>query len=103
MQSAHRQRKTPNDLLWQVLEKNNIPGCRFERHYKMGNFVLDFFCPSAGLAIEIERVGHETRRIEDDEREERIRACGLRLLRIPEEMVRDHSHAVRNTIIEELS
>ena len=43
----------PEVLLWQVLrERPN--GLRFRRQHPVGPFVLDFYCPAARLAIEVD-------------------------------------------------
>ncbi len=41
------------DLLWQVLRNGRL-GLRFKRQYSIVNYVVDFFCAKAKLAIELD-------------------------------------------------
>lgn len=77
-------------------------GHKFERQYRFPNLVVDCYCPSARLAVEIERSSHQSRRMEEVLRDRLLRAHGLRVLRFSEEMIRERPHVVKNAILEEL-
>ena len=47
-------------LLWQRLRSKQINGLRFRRQFSVGNYVLDFYCPSAKLGIELDGETHFT-------------------------------------------
>jgi very-short-patch-repair endonuclease len=64
--------------------------------------VLAYFCEQAGLVVEIERSAHPIRRKEDAWHDECLKAAGLRVLRIPEEVILRRPQSARNTILEEL-
>ncbi len=97
-------RECPADsALWEILDTKQMQGHKFERRYSFPNLVLDCFCPSAKLAVEIERSNHQSRRMEEGIRERLMEAHGLRVLRFPEEMVLERPQAVKNTILEELA
>jgi very-short-patch-repair endonuclease len=62
---------------------------KFRRQHPIGPFVLDFGCVERRLAIEVDGEVHATQREYDAEREALIAAAGYRVLRFPNESVRD--------------
>jgi very-short-patch-repair endonuclease len=59
---ARRLRKEmslPEILLWRLL-KGSPGGHKFRKQHPAGPYVLDFFCPRANLAIEIDGFAHDT-------------------------------------------
>jgi very-short-patch-repair endonuclease len=44
--------------LWQVLRKNQILGYKFTRQYGVGKYIIDFYCPSIHLAVELDGSQH---------------------------------------------
>ena len=69
--------------LWQCLRSKQLDGCRFRKQHPIARFVLDFYCPSAKLAIEIDGSQHNTLsgRAGDEERTRCLNAHGIRVLR----------------------
>jgi len=58
----------PEIVLWQALRRSLL-GLRFRRQHPIGPYVLDFYCPSARLAIEIDGLAHDsTAQAQHDER-----------------------------------
>jgi len=57
---AKQQRRSmslPEVLLWQQLRKRD-QGLRFRRQHPAGPYVLDFYCPSIKLAVEVDGEAH---------------------------------------------
>ncbi len=48
----------PERTLWAMLRRNQI-GLRFRRQHPIGGYVLDFYCPSARLCVEVDGPAHE--------------------------------------------
>jgi len=48
----------PERILWQHLRNRNFAGYKFRRQHPFDGYVLDFYCPSAKLAIELDGGGH---------------------------------------------
>lgn len=48
----------PEIALWHVL-RGRPQGVKFRRQHPIGPFVLDFYCPAARLAIEVDGMAHE--------------------------------------------
>gem|GEM_PF-2232034 len=69
-------------LLWMRL-KSSALGFKFRRQTSIGVFVVDFYCPSAKLVLELDGSVHETvkARIYDVHRQSLIEGLGLRVLR----------------------
>jgi very-short-patch-repair endonuclease len=48
----------PEVRLWVIL-RERPGGLRFRRQHPMGRYVLDFYCPQARLAIEVDGIAHD--------------------------------------------
>jgi len=75
--------------LWSALRGKQLNGLRFRRQHPMGPYVVDFFCPSARLVVEVDGEVHGTEEgcESDAARDRRIEASGVRILRIPSQLV----------------
>jgi very-short-patch-repair endonuclease len=55
--------------LWRLLRSRRFANWKFRRQHEFGPFVLDFFCRSAMLALEVDGGGHYSdEQIEADQR-----------------------------------
>src|SRR3954466_2782636 len=68
--------------LWLLLKGKHLDGRKFRRQHSVGNYVLDFYCPSEKLAIELDGEGHySTEGIEHDEKRRLfIESCEIHIL-----------------------
>jgi very-short-patch-repair endonuclease len=66
--------------LWQRLRRNAL-GVRFRRQVPVGRYVLDFYCPAARLAVEVDGELHDPER--DAARDAFMANLDIRTLRIP--------------------
>ena len=48
----------PEKHLWTWLRAKQISGYKFRRQYSVGKYVIDFYCPEAKLAIEVDGDSH---------------------------------------------
>jgi very-short-patch-repair endonuclease len=83
---ARRLRRTlslPEVILWRALRAKPA-GLRFRRQHPAGRYILDFFCPSARLAVEVdgEAHGRGDRPERDAVRDEWLAAQGVRVVRV---------------------
>ncbi|MCG6875607.1 MAG: endonuclease domain-containing protein [Betaproteobacteria bacterium] len=46
-------------LLWHHLQRSKLQGRKFRRQHSVGPYVLDFYCPSERLAIELDGAAHD--------------------------------------------
>jgi very-short-patch-repair endonuclease len=72
--------------LWQALRAGKS-GARFRRQHPVGQFVLDFYCDAARLAIEVDGPTHEETVRYDQRRDELLANEGIRVLRIPSDRI----------------
>jgi very-short-patch-repair endonuclease len=74
----------PEVLLWQALRQRPV-GLKFRPQHPAGPYVLDFYCASARLAIEVDGEAHNRggRPAKDDARDRWLARDDVRVLRIP--------------------
>ena len=71
-------------LLWLKIKGRQINGCKFRRQYGIGKYIVDFYCPKAKLAIEIDGDSHfldKPSELYDKERQRYIESLGLHMIR----------------------
>ena len=70
-------------LLWQKLRRKQLSGLQFYRQKPLGNYIVDFYCPSARLVIEIDVGQHYTEQgqSQDSKRDAYLNELGLSVLR----------------------
>ncbi len=78
-----RDMSLPERLLWRELRGKPL-GIKFRRQHPIGAFVLDFYCPSARIGIEIDGIAHDMgdRPARDERRDALLREQGIEVLRI---------------------
>ena len=87
---ALRRAMTPAErALWELLRDRGL-GYKFRRQHPIGPFVADFFCRAANLVVEVDGPYHDARRAYDRQRDDWLRAAGLRILRLANELVLHH-------------
>ncbi|MFH1598317.1 MAG: DUF559 domain-containing protein [Patescibacteria group bacterium] len=79
-----RQMPPAEHILWLHLRNKQLEGFKFRRQYSISKYVVDFYCPKARLAIEIDGPTHlsDQARIYDKERQQFIESFGIRFLRV---------------------
>ncbi len=70
-------------FLWQKLKNKQLNGYKFRRQYGIGEYVVDFYCVEARLAIEVDGPIHdgEENAANDADRQKNIEALALRIIR----------------------
>ena len=98
---AREMRNRPTDperLLWYRLRMKRLGGYRFLCQKVIGNAIVDFVCPKAGLVIELDGGHHDERSCADDARTRRLNRSGYRVLRFWNHEVVDNIEGVMYTI-----
>jgi very-short-patch-repair endonuclease len=91
----------PEVLLWRVL-RARPGGLKFRRQHPAGLYVLDFFCASRRLAIEIDGEAHNQgdRPARDEKRDAWLTSEGITVCRIPaREVLADIESVVTHIVI----
>lgn len=75
------------NLLWQQLRRNTLGAHKFRRQHVIGPFIVDFYCVSARLVIEVDGSIHQNQTARDVERQTYLEGLGLTVLRISNDEV----------------
>jgi very-short-patch-repair endonuclease len=88
----------PEKLLWVRLRGAEV---RFRRQHPTGHYVLDFYCPAAKLAIEVDGAAHNfgDRPQRDERRTEWLNHQGIEVARIPARDVLRDPDAIADALI----
>ncbi|MDD5369262.1 MAG: endonuclease domain-containing protein [Anaerolineaceae bacterium] len=68
-------------LLWKILRNRQVCGAKFRRQYLFRTYILDFYCPEAKLAIELDGGQHLEKEAYDQKRSDVLIASGMRVIR----------------------
>ena len=80
----------PERLLWGHLRAGRLAGLKWRRQHVIGPYVVDFFCPTANLVVEIDGRTHIGRVRADAARTRWLKKQGLRVIRFTDdEVLRD--------------
>ncbi len=84
----------------EVFKSSQLKSRKFRRQHSIDNFIVDFYCPSEKLIIELDGKGHfeSIQNQKDLERESRLTKLGLKVLRFENQFVFDHLPNVLHTI-----
>ena len=78
-----RKKQTPaEELLWEMLRDRQLLGFKFRRQHQFGDYILDFYCHEAKLAVELDGAVHEQRQEQDAKRDAYLKSQGIQVLRI---------------------
>ena len=85
-----RKNLTPAEaFLWRLLKNSQLDNRKFRRQHSVGNYILDFYCPSERLAIELDGEHHFTDEgIEFDKiRTEYVNSVNIKVIRFENKIV----------------
>jgi type I restriction enzyme R subunit len=75
------------DLLWQLIRNRQLLGFKFRRQHQFGDYVTDFYCREAKLAIECDGEVHRLQWQHDQKRDAYMISQGIRVLRFSNEHI----------------
>lgn len=78
------------EILWEELHSRRLDGLKFRRQHPIGAFVVDFCCTERRLAIELDGGIHAEQQADDAERETILALAGYRVIRFPNQSIRDN-------------
>ncbi|ARS38763.1 cytosine methyltransferase [Sphingobacteriaceae bacterium GW460-11-11-14-LB5] len=79
-----RNNLTPAEAtMWKYLQNSKLDGKKFRRQHSVGNYILDFYCPSEKLAIEVDGDSHNdySSEIYYKERTDFLNSKGIKVIR----------------------
>ena len=69
-------------LLWNQLKRKQFNGLDFDRQKIIGNYIVDFYVKSLGMAIEIDGWSHDFKQEYDIRRQRDLESYGVKVFRI---------------------
>jgi very-short-patch-repair endonuclease len=96
-----RQHLTPAEAtLWKYLQGSKLEGRKFRRQHSVGNYILDFYCPTERLGIELDGEVHNSDQAMayDHERKLFLKAFDIKVLRFENKFVFDEIEWVLHRI-----
>src|SRR5205807_733785 len=103
MTRARYLRKSATDcerILWRHLRNRKFAAYKFRRQHPLDPYVLDFYCPAAKLAVELDGSGHDSPASvkRDRIREKFLTEEGIATLRFWNHQIREELDSVLETI-----
>lgn len=101
IEQAKEMRKNPTiaeALLWGELKAKKLAGYKFRRQHPLGSFIVDFYCPSKKLVIEVDGPFHANQTANDRLGEVILQTKGYQVLRFSNDQVEHHL----NEVLEEI-
>src|SRR5690606_12998576 len=83
-------------FLWKYLKSKRFEGRRFTKQHSIGNFIVDFYCPSEKMIIELDGNVHNNQIAEDYDKKRTLylNSLGYKVLRFENKMVFDNLDSV---------
>jgi very-short-patch-repair endonuclease len=69
-------------LLWNKVKRKQLLGLDFDRQRVIGNYIVDFYCPSLELVVEIDGSSHDDKIEYDEQRDVYLKSLGLSVIHI---------------------
>jgi very-short-patch-repair endonuclease len=87
--ALRRNSTSAETALWNLLKNKKLEGRKFRRQHGIGNYIVDFFCPSEGLIVELDGDIHgDYYQIEKDSKRDRyLESLGFTVLRFENRFV----------------
>ncbi len=89
-QIAREKRHKPTaeeNILWQRLRRNQLQGYHFRRQHGIGPFIVDFYCESANLVIEVDGPVHDYQIEKDKIRQQYLEELKFKIMRFTNDSV----------------
>ncbi len=96
-----RNHLTPAEAaLLSLLKNGQLDGRKFRRQHSINNFIVDFYCASEKIVIELDGDvhNHPDQLDKDINRDENLKAAGFTVLRFENNFVFNHREQVLNDI-----
>ena len=90
IRSSLRNKSTSAEaVLWDLLKSGKLKGRKFRRQHSIDNYIVDFYCPSEKLIVELDGNIHgDYNKIEKDKiRDKYLEELGLTILRFENRFV----------------
>ena len=88
-QKLRRQMTPAERSLWRIIKQKQVLGYKFRRQHSIDCFILDFYCATLKLAIEVDGSYHQlpSQREKDERRTVFLNRYGIDVLRLENELI----------------
>ena len=88
-------------LLWSQLKNKQLKGYKFRRQHGINNYIVDFYCPTLRLVIEVDGDTHYYAGAQsyDEKRQTEIESLGIKFIRVSNHDVLDNLEGVVETLM----
>ena len=101
-----KRRDLRNDLtsaeatMWRYLKHSKLDGRKFRRQHSVGDYILDFYCPSEKLAVELDGSSHDDDAAQsyDELRTVFLNRVGIKVIRFQNDEVFDFEELICDEI-----
>lgn len=92
-------------VLWERLRGRKLDGLKFNRQHSIGNYIVDFYCASKKLIIELDGAVHESadQKEKDEFRDEILKDMGFMILRFKNAQIINEFELVKEKILNSIS
>ena len=73
----------PERVLWNRIRAGRFYGLKFQRQEPIDVYIVDFYCATARLVIELDGDAHFYRKCSDDQRQAYLESQGMTVVRFP--------------------
>ena len=88
--------------MWRALRNRRLSGHKFRRQHPIEPYVVDFFCISARLIVEIDGGQHADRENDDAKRTAHLESRGFKVIRCWNNEIFENMDGVQQAILEHL-
>jgi very-short-patch-repair endonuclease len=94
----------PEQKLWYYLRGGQLKGYKFRRQYGFLNYILDFYCVVAKLAIEVDGDSHYNPNVQEQDsiRTIVLEKAGIKVLRFTNNDINTNIEGVVSSIVSHL-
>ena len=91
---------TAEAVLWNHLKGRKLSGRKFRRQHSISNYIVDFYCATEKLIVELDGQVHHNlvAEIRDQKRTEFLENRGFKIIRFENKLVFNHLDSVLNEI-----
>jgi len=86
-------------LIWGCLRKEQLGGYKFRRQHIIDSYIVDFYCPTCKLIVEVNAPIHQKQQNYDLSRDINLIALGYKILRFTNDEVLNHTEEVLKEIM----
>ena len=83
--------------MWTLLRRRRL-GWKFRRQHVIAGYIVDFYCSVLRLVVEVDGSVHDTRDLEDRQRDAALASLGVRTLRVPNADILERPTFVLNAL-----